>query len=85
MRIRVPSPGSAGESALGATGGGAGGERVGAGTQGGGSRHTGWRGQPLSRPSLVVPPALRGLVHPHKKRKKPPTSKKAKVCPLGPC
>uniref|UniRef100_A0A8C2NCZ7 Probable ATP-dependent RNA helicase DDX56 n=1 Tax=Capra hircus TaxID=9925 RepID=A0A8C2NCZ7_CAPHI len=29
-------------------------------------------------PDYLVPPALRGLVHPHKKRKKPPTSKKAK-------
>ena len=73
----MPGPGSGGESTLGATGGGAGG-------RGGGSRHTGRRGQPLSPPSLPVPPALRGLVHPHKKRKKPLASKKTKVCPLGP-
>uniref|UniRef100_A0A8C0HZH1 RNA helicase n=1 Tax=Balaenoptera musculus TaxID=9771 RepID=A0A8C0HZH1_BALMU len=29
-------------------------------------------------PDYLVPPALRGLVRPHKKRKKPPSSKKAK-------
>ena len=58
MRIRVPSPGSAGESALGATGGGAGGERVGAGTQGGGSRHTGWREQAHRVAGAAAEPAV---------------------------
>ncbi|XP_015423711.1 PREDICTED: probable ATP-dependent RNA helicase DDX56 isoform X1 [Myotis davidii] len=37
----------------------------------------------LGHVSLPVPPALRGLVRPHRKRKKP-SSKKVKVCPAPP-
>lgn len=37
----------------------------------------------LSHLSPPVPPALRGLVCPHRKRKKPCPSKKAKVCAPG--